>query len=434
MRFSTVLTILLLATITFGITPYLSLMNKHVLICSDGSLKPYFDIFTGDLPYIVSYNQNEGLAFYLKLYMMFYMLPQETNTYIKFGKYPQIGYINEYSSTTPIYDLSLGMDPDVFINLTSKIKDINLGVKIYRNNVSFYGGINDPKLSFYFDYNKSLNLQMYYRFKDFYTFYLSLTGNKLNAGFGISWFNRSFFDLDKNDAKYFAHRGQINKYPENTSIAFKNTVKDNNYIGCEMDLNMTKDKKYAVIHDPFMFRFIGNPKLISQYNMKELSKIDISRYFHYKQPIHIIELKNIRPIFKNSSKIILLETKSCGSTEEDVKRFLKYVNDNFDSSYTIWFSSLDTFWVKEIKKLNTRKNSKVFYIYPFLMVSQSDYIYPLIYTEFEQVIKTVKPDGIIWFKPKVDLFNRIQTLSKKDHIDMLYWDFANQIYYYKYNK
>jgi hypothetical protein len=183
-----------------------------------------------------------------------------------------------------------------------------------------------------------------------------------------------------------------------------------------------------------MFRFTGNIKLISQYNMKELEKVDVSHYFNYKTPVHILELKDVAKIFKNSNKVIQIEVKSCGSTEKDVKKFLNYVDKYFPESETVWFSSLSSYWVKELKKLNHRKNVKVFYIYPFLMVSQSDYIYPLIDSEFKNVINDAHPDGIIWFKPKADLFKKIQSLSKKYKIDMLYWDFADEIYYYEYSK
>ena len=82
---------ILLLTISFSQFPYLSVMDKHVLVNFDNNFEPHLDIFTGDLPYVISYNDEEGLEFYLKLYTMFYMLPQDTNVYVKLGKYLQIG-------------------------------------------------------------------------------------------------------------------------------------------------------------------------------------------------------------------------------------------------------------------------------------------------------------------------------------------------------
>ncbi len=412
-------------------------MQKHVILNFDSNLQPNLDIFTGDLPYVISYNKEEGFEFYLKLYMMFYMLPQEINSYIKLGKNIEIGYIDEYSSIAPVYQLYVGRDwdNDCFVGLTSKIKNLNIGIKYYfKGPLEGYWGIHNKNLNFSMDYKNGLNFNLDYRLKDFYTLNFSYLNKKFYLGFGISWFNRSYFDIPKENCKYLAHRGELTKYPENSKIAFVNTIKDKQYMGAELDANETKDGKYAVTHDPFMFRFTGDINAISSYNMQDLEKTNISNYFHYKTPIHISELKDVAKIFKGSNKVIEIEVKLCGSTEKDVKRFLNYVDKYFPKNETVWFSSLDPYWVKEIKKLNRRKNSKVLYIYPFLMTSQSDYFYPSIYSEFKSIIKNVNPDGIIWFKPKADLFYRIQKLSKEYGVDMLYWDFADEIYYYDYSK
>ncbi len=427
--------IILILAISFSEFPYLSLMEKHVFVEFDSQFIPGLDIFTGALPYIVSYNNEESLSFYLKLYAMFYMLPQELNFYIKFSKNPEFGYIDEYSKTTLFRQIYFGTDEfkDYFAGISSKINNMNFGVKIYNTGkISACYGVNFKPLSVGFYYDDGMNLNVDYRFKDFYTLNFKYSKNKFYFGFGISWFNTNFFDLDKNGAEYFAHRGQLNKYPENSKVAFVNTLKNDKYIGIETDINEIEDGEYVVTHDPFMFRFIGNVRMISSYMISELKKIDLSQYFHYPMPIHLMELKDIAPFFKDSKKILIMEVKSCGNSEKDVTKFLDYVNKYFPSNINIWFSSLDPFWVKEIKKLNIRKNSKVLYVYPFLMVSQSDYIYPLLDSEFKGIINSVNPDGIIWFKPKTDLFYQIRGLSKKYKIDMLYWDFADEIYYYNY--
>jgi glycerophosphoryl diester phosphodiesterase len=410
-------------------------MEKHVLFEIDSQFTPSLNVFTGDLPYIISYNNEEGLSFYLKLYAMFYMLPQELNFYIKFSENPECGYIDEYSKITLFRQIYFGTDKfeDYFIGISSKINNETFGFKLYNTGkFSTYYGINLKPISVDLSYKNGINLNIDYRFKDFYTLNFKYSNGKFYFGFGISWFNTNFYDLNEKNAKYFAHRGQLNKYPENSRVAFVNTLKDNKYIGIETDINETKDGKYAVIHDPFMFRFTGSLRMISSYTMEELKKIDVSPYFHYSEPIHIMELKDIAPLFKGSKKILLIEVKSCGRTKEDVVKFLDYVDKYFPSNINVWFSSLDPFWVREIKKFNTRKNSEVFYIYPFLMVSQSDYVYPSIDSEFKEVIDSVNPDGIIWFKPKTDLFYQIEKLSKKYKINMLYWDFANKIYFYNY--
>jgi hypothetical protein len=72
-----------------------------------------------------------------------------------------------------------------------------------------------------------------------------------------------------------------------------------------------------------------------------------------------LELKDVAKIFENSNKIIQIEIKSCGSTKKDVEKFLNYVDEYFPENETVWFSSLDSYWVKELKKLNHRKDSKV---------------------------------------------------------------------------
>lgn len=70
-----------------------------------------------------------------------------------------------------------------------------------------------------------------------------------------------------------AHRGASGTYPENTHAAFKAAIDFKaDYI--EFDIQLTKDKKFAVIHDPTLERTTNGKGKVSDFIMNDLKKLD----------------------------------------------------------------------------------------------------------------------------------------------------------------
>jgi glycerophosphoryl diester phosphodiesterase len=92
----------------------------------------------------------------------------------------------------------------------------------------------------------------------------------------------------RNNLKLIAHRGYSGRYPENTLISFQKAI-DVGAKFIEFDIQYTKDKKLAVIHDFTLERTTNGKGNISDYTMAELKSF--SAGYQEKFANHFIEEK-----------------------------------------------------------------------------------------------------------------------------------------------
>jgi len=116
--------------------------------------------------------------------------------------------------------------------------------------------------------------------------------------------------------KIYAHRGFSSIYPENSMDSIKEAIKYDYIDGIEIDVRMTKDKKFVLIHNrdiSDISKDIGN---VNDYTLEELKKID----FHYNKTDYKISLlksfinkdgvlqrKRLKKIRKYTYKVVTLE-------------------------------------------------------------------------------------------------------------------------------
>ncbi|MBQ4583390.1 MAG: glycerophosphodiester phosphodiesterase [Bacilli bacterium] len=128
--------------------------------------------------------------------------------------------------------------------------------------------------------------------------------------------------------KLIAHRGVVTKdIKENTLAAFIKAIYDENYVGFELDVRQTKDKKFVIHHN-----LLHNDKFISNYDYNEI-KTDI--------PLLLDVLK------LDTNKIILIEIKDY---KINYQSFIKVLNKY--SNKDIYVMSFHGNVIKELKKLN----------------------------------------------------------------------------------
>ncbi len=117
--------------------------------------------------------------------------------------------------------------------------------------------------------------------------------------------------------KLIKHRGKYTStIKENTYMAIKDALLDNNYVGVEFDVRETKDHEFVIYHDA-----LWNGMLISNLNLKDL-------------PRFIPTLKMVLNI--KSDKIFLIELKNISSFPKFIKLLTKYQNKNI---YVMSFSN-----------------------------------------------------------------------------------------------
>ncbi|KAH7649111.1 hypothetical protein FG379_003676 [Cryptosporidium bovis] len=72
---------------------------------------------------------------------------------------------------------------------------------------------------------------------------------------------------------HISHRGGSNEYPENTIIAFENSINKCNTDMLETDVWLTKDNVLVVLHDENLSFLCGVDKCVGEYNYSELPLI-----------------------------------------------------------------------------------------------------------------------------------------------------------------
>ena len=85
--------------------------------------------------------------------------------------------------------------------------------------------------------------------------------------------SKNYWVQSENNILIVGHRGVKALYPENTMLSFEKAL-ELGVDGLEMDLNLTSDKRLAVIHDETVNRTTNGKGLVSDYTMAELKRLD----------------------------------------------------------------------------------------------------------------------------------------------------------------
>lgn len=147
-----------------------------------------------------------------------------------------------------------------------------------------------------------------------------------------------------------AHRAvNSNNDKENTFNAISNSLNTSYISGVEIDVRMTKDNKFVVIHDMTINRVSDGSGFVSKMNLKELKKYNFGTNDNY------IKISTIREVLRQvNDKIILIE--------------LKYENDDFDRYIKYFYRAIKPFLNKNIyiMSFNYKLIRKLKDIYPIL--------------------------------------------------------------------
>ncbi|PRS80304.1 MULTISPECIES: glycerophosphodiester phosphodiesterase [unclassified Bacillus (in: firmicutes)] len=129
--------------------------------------------------------------------------------------------------------------------------------------------------------------------------------------------------------KIFAHRGFKGIYPENTMIAFEQAL-HSGADGIELDVQLTKDGKLAVIHDEKLNRTTNMKGLVKDHTYEELKAGDASHSFYEETGAVSIPLLEevLELVTQQSSLIINIELKNSiyryPGIEEKVKEQIEH--------------------------------------------------------------------------------------------------------------
>lgn len=169
--------------------------------------------------------------------------------------------------------------------------------------------------------------------------------------FGVLWVASNALDIylvKKNpDEIVIAHRGNVKAGVEN-SIEAMQAAKKAGAAYSEMDVVMTKDKRFVVIHDNNLKRLAGVDNTVSNMTLKELQKLTLHQG---KFTSHIASLEEFLAAAKAIKQPILIELKPYGHEPKDyVERFLKVLKEQ-NATKDNKVMSLDLDVIQKVEKL-----------------------------------------------------------------------------------
>lgn len=169
--------------------------------------------------------------------------------------------------------------------------------------------------------------------------------------FGVLWVASNALDIylvKKNpDEIVIAHRGNVKAGVEN-SIEAMQAAKKAGAAYSEMDVVMTKDKRFIVIHDNNLKRLAGVDNTVSNMTLKELQKLTLHQG---KFTSHIASLEEFLAAAKAIKQPILIELKPYGHEPKDyVERFLKVLKEQ-NATKDNKVMSLDLDVIQKVEKL-----------------------------------------------------------------------------------
>ncbi len=117
--------------------------------------------------------------------------------------------------------------------------------------------------------------------------------------------------------RFIAHRGNDNHdYKENTKEALLWCLKQEYIDGVELDIRMTKDKKFIIYHNTSIVELGLNRRFIASETLEDLQRINFGTI---DKPYHLSSLTDFLDSVK-SDKIILLDIKKeIGDYHEEVE-------------------------------------------------------------------------------------------------------------------
>lgn len=173
-------------------------------------------------------------------------------------------------------------------------------------------------------------------------------------------------------SKIYAHRGFSYRYAENSLESVQDALSYEFIDGVEIDIRMTKDNEFVLIHDKTIDNLSNGKGFVSNYTLKELKKLTFHtsysdykvlylRSFKYKDGFKT--RKRLRKIIKHkykvckledvlnvmNNKILLIEIKAENDNDFNLNKFLELVNHY--PHLNIMIQSFNINIIKKLKKL-----------------------------------------------------------------------------------
>ncbi|MDR1770921.1 MAG: glycerophosphodiester phosphodiesterase [Hungatella sp.] len=168
--------------------------------------------------------------------------------------------------------------------------------------------------------------------------------------------------------KVWAHRGASAYAPENTLEAFELAIRQN-ADGIELDIQMTKDGKLAVIHDETIDRTCNGTGYVKDFTMEELKRFHCSKIHPEFDCSVIPELIEVLELVKPYDLTVNIELKTGGFRYRGIeKEVLKQVK-NAGLEERVIYSSFHHPSLVKVKKLDPKALTGLLFSDSFINVT-----------------------------------------------------------------
>lgn len=157
----------------------------------------------------------------------------------------------------------------------------------------------------------------------------------------------------------FAHRGFSSKAPENTMIAFKESL-CYEIDGIELDVQMSKDNKLVVIHDETLERTTNGTGFVKDYTYDELSCLDAGSWFSNNftgEKIPLLE--EVLELIRRHDILINIELKNSLIEYENIEREVIEMIKEFNILENTIISSFNHYSLRKVRRLNSDINTAI---------------------------------------------------------------------------
>lgn len=214
--------------------------------------------------------------------------------------------------------------------------------------------------------------------------------------------------------KVWAHRGASAYAPENTLEAFALAI-GQQADGVELDVQMTRDGKLAVIHDETIDRIWEGSGYVKDFTMKELKSFCCRKAAPEYRSAVIPELKEVLELLKPSRLTVNIELKTgifrYKGIEEEVLKLVK----KMEMENRVIYSSFYHPSLVKVKKLEPKAKTGLLYSDGWIGVSSYakklgiDALHPAIYhLRSKKLIKDAREKGLslhVWTVDEESLLN-----------------------------
>ncbi|MCR5690975.1 MAG: Ig-like domain-containing protein [Eubacterium sp.] len=171
-------------------------------------------------------------------------------------------------------------------------------------------------------------------------------------------------DPDQMDFVNVGHRGHRLKAPENTLSSIELGL--DSFDGVEIDIYLTKDQEYAVLHNETLSEYTDSDKVVGELTLEEVQTLKITKGIEAALEAypneHIPSLTQVLQLFgqeKYKDKRLVIEIKDKGISPELLEKLLKEAKETVGDLSQIYFISFDLANLQEIRKLTDVGGDKV---------------------------------------------------------------------------